>query len=357
MVYSRKAIGYYEACKIRRFETRDIAKRIGVLSPSNVVFSNYPIKNPIALFNASATLNSAGEVEIYPRIILGYYLYVSAIGVVKIPIQDILNREFERKTHEARIVVFPSNKYDFWGCEDPRVYRIDGKLHMTYTGRTINYFRKPGSHDGALPVTAVFNQDGGYWEKKFVHVQVDELRLNTVLDKDAFLYKVNGVLKLFHRPVLKGDKYHLCISDPVIPEKNSSYLVESLSLNTLEVMPPANFEEKLGWACPVESRGNKLIALVHGVDSELSVYRVLAVELSIERDEVVLDAVTPYYIMEPRTLYEIYGDRPYVVFPTGAVIVDDQVLVTYGGADSVVGLATIDVSELYSALDHGRING
>ncbi|MEM4101061.1 MAG: glycosidase, partial [Desulfurococcaceae archaeon] len=61
------------------------------------------------------------------------------------------------------------------------------------------------------------------------------------------------------------------------------------------------------------------------------------------------------YIMEPRTPYEVYGDRPFTVFPCGAQIVDDKVIVAYGAADYLVGFGAIDLAELMSALEKGRV--
>jgi predicted GH43/DUF377 family glycosyl hydrolase len=44
--------------------------------------------------------------------------------------------------------------------------------------------------------------------------------------------------------------------------------------------------------------------------------------------------------------YERFGKVPNVVFSCGNVLVDDQVLVYYGGADSVLCVATYDLCEL-----------
>ncbi|MBI5060384.1 glycoside hydrolase family 130 protein [candidate division KSB1 bacterium] len=63
-------------------------------------------------------------------------------------------------------------------------------------------------------------------------------------------------------------------------------------------------------------------------------------------------------ILEPRESYELTGQVPNVVFPSGAVVpgaqdgvaeVDDLVFVYYGAADTVVGLATATVGSLLRA--------
>ena len=55
-------------------------------------------------------------------------------------------------------------------------------------------------------------------------------------------------------------------------------------------------------------------------------------------------------ILEPETPYELYGQVNNVVFPCGAVIIGDELFVYYGGADSVIGVATMKVSELMNSL-------
>jgi predicted GH43/DUF377 family glycosyl hydrolase len=55
-------------------------------------------------------------------------------------------------------------------------------------------------------------------------------------------------------------------------------------------------------------------------------------------------------ILEPRELYELVGQTPSVVFSAGAVVEDDgEVKIYYGGADTVMCLATTSVERLLDA--------
>ena len=66
-----------------------------------------------------------------------------------------------------------------------------------------------------------------------------------------------------------------------------------------------------------------------------------------------------YNILEPREVYELTGQVPNVVFPSGMILEefdaegfakpDSPVKVYYGGADTVVGLAHTTVQELLDA--------
>jgi len=51
-------------------------------------------------------------------------------------------------------------------------------------------------------------------------------------------------------------------------------------------------------------------------------------------------------ILQPVEEYERYGAVPNVVFSCGAVMMDDQLLIYYGGADTVLCAATYDLDEL-----------
>lgn len=351
----KKAAGFEEVRRVRRFGTKDIVKRLGVITPKHVVLRNYPVENPTAIFNAAVVVERGDVVNIVARIVMGYFLYVSAIVSLKIPLPEVLDGSFAKRTYEAEIVLYPSTKYDIWGAEDPRVYGFDDRLLMTYTGRTAEYFRPAAAWERTLPVTAV--REGGSWRRAFVHVLPAELRRHVISDKDAFLARLGGEAVFLHRPHMDDNYQYLAAS--VVREELLRFdgLKEVEGRGTTWVMPHASFEEKLGWSAPLTKQGNSLIALAHGVDNNIEVYRALAVKLSYSRsDGFTVEAVTPHYIMEPREPSELFGDRPYTIFPCGAWVVDgDKALVTYGAGDYMVGVGIIDVNELLSELDKGRV--
>lgn len=355
MTLYKKSIGFYESKQIRKFETKDIVKRLGAISPNRVFINNHPIANPIAIFNSSAIARDSDVVETYARIIVGYYLYVSAIVRLEIPLTDILEGTININYYSSELVLYPSTKYDIWGCEDPRVYRINGEIFLTYAGRSTNYFMKPAAPESVLSITAVPRGNHRHWRKKYVHIFNGELRKQVIHDKNTLMIKIGDKTFLLHRPRLIDGKYYLLISEVRIPRDCNQEPCEAISYNSLEVIPPANFEEKLGWATILEIRGNRVTALIHSVDKDIGAYRILGLEFLLEKEGVVVSAVTPHYIMEPKTPYELYGDRPFTVFPCGAVIVDGDIIISYGAADYMVGFGLIDYAELKSALDDGRI--
>ena len=340
----------HDTSKIHReLKTRDIVRRMGVITANRVHLKKYPIDNPITIFNASMIIEEEDEITIYGRIVLGYFTYASAVAEFRVPIEDIYN-DMTECHYTAEITVFPDNRYDLWGVEDPRVYEINGKRLMTYCGRTVNYFDQFTRVERTLPVTAIF--EGDMWRKLCVFRMPESLRGFVISDKNAFLVKMKDGLKLFHRLHMKDEKFYLVMSD-ISEDVLELDEFKSVSVgNTVLVLEPEKFEDKIGWGTPPVKVDKEYLLLLHGVDSETKCYRVFAVLMN---DNAEVTAVTPFYIMEPRDIYETFGDRPYTVFPCGAQILDDKLMISYGAADSAVGIGEIDLSELMSILDSNRI--
>ncbi len=111
---------------------------------------------------------------------------------------------------------------------------------------------------------------------------------------------------------------------------------------------------------PVKTRAGWL-HLYHGVATHFAssnIYQAGAVLLDLEDPNRVL-ARTWNNILEPREPYELTGQVPNVVFPSGMIARDydaegfarddSEVLVYYGAADTVIGLCTSTIMELIEA--------
>ena len=88
--------------------------------------------------------------------------------------------------------------------------------------------------------------------------------------------------------------------------------------------------------------------LYHGVSDD-SVYRVGAALLD-KHDPTKVLARTTDYIFSPMETYEIKGQVGNVVFPCGAVVKNGIIYMYYGGGDSVVDVASIELQKLLDAL-------
>ena len=79
------------------------------------------------------------------------------------------------------------------------------------------------------------------------------------------------------------------------------------------------------------------------------VYTASAALLDLKNPSKVI-AYIPYPILEPKENYEIIGDVDNVVFPTGALVKNDELFVYYGTADKYCGLATIKLDKIINEL-------
>ncbi len=332
----------------REYKTTDIVERKGVITAKNIHLKKYPVDNPVTIFNASIDLEG-DELIVYGRIVLGYFTYASAVAEFRIPVNDILSNEFIPGHYTADICVYPDNRYDLWGVEDPRVYRIGEKKLMTYCGRTVHYFDPSVRTERTLPVTAVY--EDGKWRKICAFRVPEEFRGFVISDKDSFLVKMDRCY-LFHRLHMKDENFYLVMSVVECDIFEKRELCDVSVNDTRTVLEPAKWEDKLGWNTPPVKVDGEYLLLLHAVDAETKAYRVFAMLMD---ENANVTAITPHYIMEPRECYEVFGDRPFTVFPCGSLLIDDQLLISYGASDSAIGFGSINVDELMDMLEKGRL--
>ncbi len=344
--------------KIRNYKTTDIVKRIGVLPPNKIKIKNYFGLSPSTAFNPAMFVRK-NHVYVYPRVILGYYKYISCILRIEIPLEELYYLS-DNGCVQGEVVIYPDTNYDFWGTEDPRVCEINGRTFMVYVGRSIRYFDSNTRKDKTFPVVSeARDKEGTGWSKKVVLTVEKMFREELISDKDAsFADTGSDEVLVFHRPHMMNGNMYLTAGRINIQDLDNVDGIKEVEIRDTRVMfEPAKFETKLGWASPpLRIKKNEYLAFVHGVD-RTGVYRVFAA--LIRNDENLglhVTSVTPEYIMEPRTLYERLGDRPYVTFPCGVVQVDDSVLLSYGAADHCVGFGEISLDEILHILDKHRFD-
>ena len=334
---------------IRRPDVVDIVERLVVITPDRINVENYPIKKPLTLFNASFCFEG-DYMRIFARASFGYYTYTSSIIEFKVPM-DHLENGFCGE-YSAEITIFPDNRYDFWGVEDPRYYRFNGRELLTYCGRTESYFESSPGMEKTLPVTAVRKENE--WVKRFVFRVPSRIRNFIVSDKNAFLFESREGTILFHRLHLLNGRFYLVASSVGSPLPfNGHGMAEIETGDALFVLDHHEFETKLGWGTPpVEVEEGSYLVLIHSVGKD-KVYRVFPALMD-ERG--LFTAVSPFFIMEPKETYEKYGDRPYVIFPCGAHPLGEKLYITYGAADSVIGIGSLEIDRLLEILRKGKID-
>jgi len=221
----------------------------------------------------------------------------------------------------------PEHPYEIDGCEDPRLSVIDQNVYMCYTtvrGRPrLIYQIGLTSIDLADLVRKRWD-----WNRRL-------LPFPGIRNKDAALLpaRMDGRYVLYHR------------IDPDICTASSEDLNRWYDMKGVIEPRPDHWDcLKIGIAGPPMEVSDGWLLVYHGVDHE-RVYRLGTVLLDKNDPEhVVWRSDEP--ILEPEEDYERMGRVPNVVFSCGSVLIDDEVLIYYGGADAVLCVARFELSEL-----------
>lgn len=221
------------------------------------------------------------------------------------------------------------------GCEDPRMTLIGDRYYMLYT-----------AYDGVNPprvaMTSILRTD--FLREKWMWEPPILISPPGTDDKDAALFpqQINGKYVFFHRinnemvldyrdSLTFKENEWLEIKDSV-KIRDTSWEGAKVGLNTVPI------KSRYGW-----------FVLYHGVSSIDREYRLGGLLLDLEHPVNVL-AATDYPILEPTTLFERKGIVDNVVFPCGNIVKDGILFVYYGGADRVIGVATIPFEVLLTYL-------
>ena len=177
-------------------------------------------------------------------------------------------------------------------------------------------------------------------------------RLGAILspeNKDAALFPVrfDGRWALVHRPASDGFGANMWISfSPDLKHWGDHRLL-------LEARAGGWWDAgKIGLSPPPLKTDQGWLILYHSVRTTASgsIYRLGLALLDLEDPRRVLKRSSEW-LFSPSETYERVGDVGDVVFPCGWTLVDDEIRVYYGAADTSISLATGRLSELLAWLD------
>ena len=221
------------------------------------------------------------------------------------------------------------------GCEDPRLTQIGKKLYMCYT-----------AFDGIGPprvaATSIAIKD--FVERQWKWEKPQLITPPGIDDKDTCILpeKINGKYLILHR-----------IGTDICGDFLKSLDFEKNTVNKcVKVMGPRPGMWdglKIGIAGPPLLTDDGWVLFYHGISESDHNYRVGAALLDLKDPTVVL-ARTTDPLFSPEEKYEKEGIVPNVVFPCGAVMRDGLFYIYYGGADKVIGGATMEVAIVTNAL-------
>jgi predicted GH43/DUF377 family glycosyl hydrolase len=303
-------------------------------------FADNPILKPISEhpWESKYVLN-AGAIRLDHKVHMIYRAFgddkISRLGLA------ISHDSFNFTERLEKPIFEPKGKHEKQGCEDPRLTIIDNQIYMTYT-----------AYDGIVAQIAL----ASIGVNEFLDRQWKKWRRHGLVfpgfnDKDAAIFpeQFDGKYAMLHRV------------DPHIWITFSSHLRCPWPRGTHKILTGTTTGmmwdgRKIGAGTqPIKTKLGWLL-ITHGVDFD-HVYR-LGVMLLDLANPAKLIYRSPNFILEPERNCEI-GDNdhswvPNVVFTCGALPkedknildLDDEIIVYYGAADTVICAATATVGEL-----------
>jgi predicted GH43/DUF377 family glycosyl hydrolase len=294
-------------------------------------FSGNPILKPIPdqAWESRGVLNAAaiylnGKIHIFYRAIGNDE--VSRIGYAR------SSDGFHIDERLAKPVFEPANDSEKNGCEDPRIVKFDNQLLMTYTA-----VREYG-HRRVFQVSLTSLSMDDFVQRNW-NWGVRRLPFPGIRNKDAALFpkKINGRYAMIHR--IEPD---LCIA-------YSEDLSNWCDIRCIMQPSTEGWDDlKIGAAGPPIEINDGWLMLYHGVNMDM-VYHLGVILLDKNNPEHVLYR-SKEPILTPKEDYERFGKVPNVVFSCGAVLVDNQLFMYYGGADTTLCVATMKFDKLLSTI-------
>ena len=223
------------------------------------------------------------------------------------------------------------------GCEDPRLTAIDDTVYMLYTA-----FDGWGSLRIALTSIKLDNLRNKRWNwaKPVLISPPGETHKNWVI----FPEKIKGKYAILHSisPKILVDYFDSLDnfdSDEYIKSHFGGKSQKNRWDSVLRGAGPPPIKTKYGW-----------LLLYHAIDHrDPGRYKLGAMILN-AKDPTKIVARSKKPILEPDECYENEGFKAGIIYSCGAVVIDDQLLVYYGGADTVSCVAVAKLDEFLEKL-------
>lgn len=222
-----------------------------------------------------------------------------------------------------------SSPYAAFGVEDPRLTSIGDKLYLTYSAV---------SADGVM--VGLAELDETLTKSEFLGMILPPENKNAVL----FPERLGNAYALLHRPVPFG------LGEPHVYLAFSPDLVHWGAHRVLFRVRPGLWDSvRIGVAVPPLKTEDGWLVLYHGAN-EQGIYALGAVLLDLEQPWQVLKR-TRDPLIEPEAPYEKQGFYGGVVFPTGAIMDGESLILYYGAADTVVAGGRLPLKDVWNKLE------
>lgn len=263
--------------------------------------------------------------------------YPSSIGYAK----SMDGIYFERY---KKPLIKPKYKWDQFGCEDPRITKLNGKYYIFYTALSTFPYTPQGIKIG-VAVTKDF--------KTFKRHLVTPFNSKAMaLFPEEISGKITGILTV-HTDIPPAKVTIVTFDDEsqIWSKTFWARWYSSFDKHKLLLARSPKDQVEVG-ASPIKTKRGWLLIYSYIKNYHISSRAIFSI------DAILLDLKNPLQIigrtktplLVPEKEYEKKGLVPNVTFPEGAVIVENKLYVYYGAADLSCCLAMCDINELLKSL-------
>lgn len=249
--------------------------------------------------------------------------------------------EFE----DRRPLIEPQEEWEKYGCEDPRITKIDDKYYIFYTALSQYPFNTNG-----IKVAVATSKD---------LKTIDEKHLVTPFNAKAmamFPEKINGKFTVIFGVNTDNPPAKIAIAEfdkeeDIWDHTKWEEWYKNMDKYTIDPRRNNNDHVEVG-AAPIKTEHGWLLVYSHiknyfGGGQRIFGIEALLLDLNDPRRII---GRTKWPIMVPELAYEKFGHVPEIVFPSGAVIRKENLEIYYGGADTLACRAKVNLENLLSGM-------
>ncbi len=265
--------------------------------------------------------------------------YFSMSVVAKAESRDGINFKSHKK------FIFPENPWERFGCEDPRITKIDDKYFIFYTALSAFPLNIPGGIKVGLAISSDLEE-------------IEEKHLITPFNAKAmtlFPEKINGkyVALLTVNPDILPT--HICLAEFKKLEDMWDPSFWNTWYQTLSdhIFIPGDSEDRIEiGSTPIKTEKGWLIVTCR-IQHHAAPNRVFGIEAMLLdlNDPKKIIGKTHGPLLVPEEKYEKEGILPNIIFPSGALVQKDMLYVYYGATDTTLALATVNLTSLLEAME------
>ncbi|OGJ01723.1 hypothetical protein A3G98_02525, partial [Candidatus Nomurabacteria bacterium RIFCSPLOWO2_12_FULL_37_8] len=253
-----------------------------------------------------------------------------------------------RHFSERESFITPTEEWEKYGCEDPRITFFEGNYYIFYTALSKFPFEASGIKVGV----AVSKDLKKIKERHLVtpfNAKAMTLFPERIGGKITVIVSVNTDMPPVKIAIAQVNKIEELWNPRFWEEWYKNVDKYSIDFKRL------SYDHVEVGATPVKTRHGWLLLYSHiqnyfgGGENLKRIFGIEAVLLELNNPLKIVGR-TRGPILAPRESYELLGHVPDVVFPTGAVVKGDTLFIYYGAADTTTCLAYVNLTDLLATM-------